>query len=191
MQSLHNKSFFSPSIVSFGSVVLISETAQNTIFQPLLESSLKLQKGPRLRDWSWWFGQHRYQHRYAFLHSSHCAHGQKRCTVRPQRGSSAGPTRPTGFHHVDSGRQHQRAWIIGEREGAQLVNRYGWERGWKSKAKVKTRRLMWKGKEKGHCWKVILKERGMQLYVYMTTLSNKPLFCSVSCTFLHKSEMTS
>lgn len=117
--------FFPPSTVSFGSVVLISETAQTTIFQPLLESAVTLQKGPHLRDWSWWLGQHRYQHRYAFPHSSHCAHGQKRCTVRPRRGSSAGPTRPTGFHHVGSGRQRQGAWIIGEREGAQLVNRYG------------------------------------------------------------------
>lgn len=158
-QGLCNKSFFPfpPSMISLGSVVLILGTAQNIFSQPVLDSSLKLQKGPRLRDWSWWFGQHRSQHRYAFLHSSHCAHGQKRCTVPPQRGSSAGPTRPTGFHHDDSGRQHQGAWIIEEWEGAQLVNRYGWGRGRKSKAK--TRRLVQKGKENGHCWRVNTERR--------------------------------
>lgn len=57
-QSLCNKSFC-PSIVSFGSVVLIPEGAQEVICQPLPESSPLLQQGPRLRDCSWCFGQRR------------------------------------------------------------------------------------------------------------------------------------
>lgn len=109
-QSLCNKSFC-PSIVSFGSVVLIPEGAQEVICQPLPESSPLLQQGPRLRDCSWCFGQRR-----AAPRSWRCARGRARGTVRPQRGSSAGPTPPTRLQHGDSGRRRRGAWSVGERE---------------------------------------------------------------------------
>lgn len=112
LQSLCNKSFCS-SLGSFGSVVHMPEGAQEEISQPLLGSSPKLQQGPRIRDWSWQLAGRRQSR--AAPRSWRCARGRTRGTVRPWRGSSAGPTR---LHHADSGRRRRGACSGGEREGS-------------------------------------------------------------------------